>query len=308
MVLEVEYTDPRPVTESNDYNHFLPSVNLALDFRDGFFVKGAAAQVITRPSLGDTGVNKSYNDVRAESFSQTGGNPFLEPYKATQFDLSLEYYAESGSAYSLNFFHKDISSFISTRTYTEDTGVDIEGWGDLIETITEKGNRSGGTVSGFEIAGLHYFDYLPGFWSGFGVQANYTYTSSEDKEAAAEQLEQDGVQQAGGGLEGFSENSYNVIAFYEKDNFQARLAYNWRDSFLSARQGARSSGILSEHVEAYGQFDFSTSYDINESFTVNFEAINLTNENILEYADVRERVTLLQYSGRRYQLGLTAKF
>ncbi|WP_158969604.1 TonB-dependent receptor [Paraglaciecola sp. L3A3] len=308
IVLEVEYTDPRPVTENNDYNHLLPSLNVALDYRNGFYVKGAAAQVITRPSLADTGVNKSYNNDRAESFSQSGGNPFLEPYKATQFDLSFEYYHDSGSAYSLNFFHKDITSFISTRTYQEDTGVDIEGWGDLIETITEKGNRTGGTVTGFEIAGLHYFDYLPGFWDGFGVQANYTYTSSEDKDAAAEQLDLDGVKAAGSGLEGFSENSYNVIAFYEKDGFQARLAYNWRDSFLAARQGARSNGTLAEHVEAYGQFDFSTSYDINESFTVNFEAINLTDENILEYADVRERVTLVQYSGVRYQLGLTAKF
>ncbi|MDU0354890.1 TonB-dependent receptor [Paraglaciecola aquimarina] len=308
VVLEVEYTDPRPVTEGYDYNHFLPSLNVALDYRNGFFIKGAAAKVITRPSLEDTGVNRTYFNDRAESFSQQGGNPFLDPYEATQFDLSFEYYAESGSAYSLNFFHKDISSFISTITYREDTLVDIEGWGDLIETITEKGNRSGGTVSGFEIAGLHYFDYLPGFLDGFGVQANYTYTSSEDKEAAAEQLQLDGVKAAGGGLEGFSENAFNIIAFYEKEDFQARLAYNWRDAFLSARQGARSSGILSEHVDAYGQFDFSTSYDINERFTVNFEAINLTNENILEYADVRERVTLVQYSGRRYQLGLTAKF
>lgn len=308
VVLEVEFTEPRPVTEGNDYNHFLPSLNVSLDYRNGFYVKAAAAQVITRPSLEDTGVNRAYNNVRAESFSQSGGNPFLAPYKATQLDLSLEYYHDSGSAYSLNFFHKDISSFISTRTYSEDTGVNIDGWGPLIETITEKGNRSGGTVSGFEIAGLHYFDYLPGFLDGFGVQANYTYTSSEDKDAAGEQLDLDGVKAAGGGLEGFSENSYNVIAFYEKDSFQARLAYNWRDSFLAARQGIRSNGVLPEHVEAYGQFDFSTSYDINENVTVNFEAINLTNENILEYADVRERVTLVQYSGRRYQLGLTAKF
>ncbi|MGJ8682182.1 TonB-dependent receptor [Paraglaciecola sp.] len=308
VVLDVEFTDPRPVTENNDYNHVLPSLNVSMDYRNGFFVKGAAAKVITRPSLGDTGVNRSYNNVRAESFTQSGGNPFLQPYEATQLDLSLEYYHDSGSAYSMNFFHKDISSFISTRTYTEDTGVDIEGWGDLIETITEKGNRSGGTVSGFEVAGLHYFDYLPGWLSGFGVQANYTYTSSEDKDAAGEQLEQDGVMPAGGGLEGFSENAYNVIAFYEKDNFQARLAYNWRDDFLAARQGGRSRGALAEHVEAYGQFDFSTSYDINETFTVNFEAINLTNENIIEYADVRERVTLVQYSGVRYQLGVSAKF
>ncbi|MGJ8693807.1 MAG: TonB-dependent receptor [Thalassotalea sp.] len=308
VVLEVEFTEPAEASISNEYDHFLPSLNLALDYRNGYFLKAAAAKVITRPSLGDTGVNRSYNNVRAESFSQSGGNPYLKPYEATQFDLALEYYDESGSAYSVNFFYKDISTFISTLTHTEDTGVDIDGWGDLIETVTEKSNRSGGSVSGYEIAGLHYFDYLPGWLSGFGVQANYTYTSSEDKQAIAEMLFQDGVVGAGGGLEGFSENAYNLIAFYEKDEFQARLAYNWRDDFLAARQGPRSNGQLAEHVEAYGQFDFSASYDVNENLTVSFEAINLTDENILEYADIRERVTLVQYSGVRYQLGVSAKF
>ena len=308
VVLDVEFTEPSATTIANDYDHFLPSLNVALDYRNGYFIKGAAAKVITRPSLEDTGVNRSYNNVRAESFSQSGGNPYLMPYEATQYDLAFEYYGESGSAYSLNFFYKDITSFISTLTHTEDTGYDIDGWGDLIETVTEKGNRSGGSVSGYEIAGLHYFDYLPGWLSGFGIQANYTYTSSEDKAALAEMLNQDGVVGAGGGLEGFSENSYNVIGFYEKDNFQARLAYNWRDDFLAYRQGPRSGGQLAEHVEAYGQFDFSASYDFDENLTISFEAINLTDENILEYADVRERVTLVQYSGVRYQLGLTAKF
>ncbi len=307
VVLDVEFTEPAEVTEKNYYNHFLPSLNVSLDYRNGYFIKAAAAKVITRPSLEDTGVNRSYSNVRAEDFRQSRGNPYLLPYQATQLDLSFEYYHDSGSAYSFNLFYKDINSFISSRTYIEDTGVDIDGWGSLEEMITEKGNRSGGNVSGFEVAGLHYFDYLPGFLSGFGVQANYTYTSSEDKDAEGESIVQDGVKSAGGGLEGFSKHSYNLIGFYENDNFQARLAYNWRDEFLNARQGARTGG-LPQHVAAYGQFDFSTSYDVNEMITVSFEAINLTNENILEFADVRERVSLLEYSGRRYQLGVTAKF
>jgi TonB-dependent receptor len=307
IVLDVEFTDPAPATEKNDYNHFLPSLNMSFDYKNGYFIKAAAAKVITRPSLEDTGVNVSYSNQRAEDFRQSRGNPFLLPYEATQLDLAFEFYAESGSAYSFNLFHKEIGSFISSRVFVEDTGVTIDGWGRLDEMVSDKGNRSGGSVTGFEVAGLHYFDYLPGFLSEFGVQANYTYTSSEDKDAEGESLVQDGVKSAGSGLEGFSEHSYNLIGFYENDNFQARLAYNWRDEFLNARQGARTGG-LPQHVDAYGQFDFSTSYDVNEMITVSFEAINLTNENILEFADVRERVSLIEYSGRRYQLGVTAKF
>jgi TonB-dependent receptor len=307
ITLEVAYSDPAPATEKNDHNPFLPSVNLSLDYKNGYYIKAAAAKVITPPALEDTGVNRTFNDQRAEDFRQNRGNPFLLPYEATQLDLSFEFYAESGSAYSFNVFHKDIDSFISSRIFVEDTGVIIDGWGRLEEVISDKGNRSGGTVTGFEVAGLHYFDYLPGLLSNFGVQTNYTYITSEDKDAAGESVEQDGVQSAGSGLEGFSKHSYNIIGFYEDNNFQARLAYNWRDAFLNARQGLRTGG-LPQHVDAYGQFDFSASYNINEMLAVSFEAINITNENIREYADVRERVSLIEYSGRRYQLGVTAKF
>ena len=113
----------------------------------------------------------------------------------------------------------------------------------------------------------------------------------------------------GNGLEGLSKNAYNVIAFYDKEEFQARIAYNWRESFLEFRQGpVLGSNGIPQHVEDYGQFDFSTSYDINENFTVNAEIINLTDESNLRYADVRERVVNLAYSGRRYQIGVSAKF
>ena len=177
----------------------------------------------------------------------------------------------------------------------------------MFEAITQKSNRSGGTVSGFEVAALHYFDYLPGWLSGFGLQANYTFTDSKDDDAS--EFERPNVQSPGSGLEGFSENSYNVIAFYEIDGFQARAAYNWREGFLEYRSGPRiGSNGLPQHVDDYGQLDLSTSYDINENLTISAEVVNATKANILEYADVRERVTKLEYSGRRYQVGITARF
>jgi iron complex outermembrane recepter protein len=50
------------------------------------------------------------------------------------------------------------------------------------------------------------------------------------------------------------------------------------------------------------------SYDLNEMFTLSLEAINLLNERRLEFVDVRNRVSLVQYTGARYQLGLRATF
>lgn len=314
-LIEATFSDASFLSKSNDYSNFLPSANVSLDFGGGYYLKAGAAKVITRPAIEDVGVNRSFNYVRATDAFQTGGNPTLTPYEATQFDLSFEYYAENGDAYSFAVFRKDITTFISTNTSQVNNRFMIDkldAGGNiiqvpLVETITEKANRDGGTVNGIEVAALHYFDYLPGFLSGFGVQANYTYTDSNDDNA--DTFTQGNVQSPGNGLEGLSNNAYNVIAFYDKDAFQARVAYNWRESFLEFRQGPiLGSNGIPQHVEDYGQYDFSASYDINENFTVNAEVINFTNESNLRYADVRERVVELAFAGRRYQIGVTAKF
>lgn len=305
VLLDVEYTEPGELNKGTSYNKFLPSLNVSLDFNNGYYLKGAAAKVITRPAIEDIGVDRTYSDVRAGDFAQTGGNPFLQPYEANQFDLSLEHYDDSGNSYSVGLFHKQINSFISQSVTRVPTGVSIEDWGPLEELVTEKTNRSGGSVTGLEVAGLHYFDYLPGWLNGFGVQANYTYSDSEDDNV--DTFEQENVQSPGTGVEGLSKHAYNLIAFYDKDAFQARIAYNWRDKFLNLRQG-NNGGSLPHHVDAYGQLDLSTSYDLNDNVTLSAEVINMTNENTLEYADIRERVTLVSYSGRRFQAGITVKY
>lgn len=313
----VNYTLPGQLERQKSYNNLLPSINLSLDLDDGMFVRFAGAKVMSRPSIADIGVNRSYADIHAGQFSSRGGNPNLAPYEATQLDFSLEYYQDSGSAYAVNVFHKDIDTFISSLTTrdnspdiyvngsVEDSTVDLPGYGTLVETITQKENRDGGSITGVEVSALHYFDYLPGYLSGLGLQANYTYADSQDKNAQPINLE--GITEPGSGLEGFAKQTYNVIAFYDKDNWQARIAYNWRGDFLNHRSGERSGG-LPEHVEAYGQLDASFSYDITEKISVTAEAINLTNERLYEYVDVRERLSLIQYTGTRYMLGLRASF
>lgn len=182
-----------------------------------------------------------------------------------------------------------------------------QNWGTFYEYSEEQANCSGSKVSGIEVAALDYFDYVPGWLIGLGFQANYTFTDSKDDEAANDDIARENVLSAGSGLEGLSENAYSIIGFYDKDGFQARFAYNWRDNYLKYRSGpVIGNNGLTKHAQDYGQFDFSTSYDINETFTVSVKAINLSHKKIVEYADVC--VTHIQYSGRRFQLDVKAKF
>lgn len=258
--LLVSYSDEMPLTSTNDYSDILPSINLKLDINDNWVFRTAAAKVITRPTIDSLGVAQAYVTSNIESFGVTSGNPSLEPFEVYQFDASFEYYADNGSAYSLAFYAKDIKTFISESTIIEDSGFDLSSNVgadiDLMQARTANKNRDGGRITGFELAGTHFFDYLPGWLSGMGIQANYTYANSEDDNILVNELP--AVKQSEFGVEGFAENTFNTSIFYDKDDFQARIAYNWRDEYLLSRRGSRSFG-LPEMVDAFGQFDLSMS-------------------------------------------------
>lgn len=300
---------------NTDDQYFLPSGNFSLNLNDGNYIRLGAAKSITRPSLSDSSATFIQSaDLASPTVSISGSNPYLKPYQVKSFDLSFEHYGEDGSAYSVGYFFKDITSFISTITTRETwkgaVAQDLKaawaavGSNEITAVTTGPGNRAGGTVQGLEVGALKTFDNLPGFWSGFGVQANYTYATSKDKDAAST-IAHPSVVEPGNGLEGFAKNSYNLTAFYDKDGVEVRLAYNYRGDFMNSRSG---DGLSAEYNAAYGQIDFSTSYEINDNLTASFEIANLTNEKRVQYLGQRDRVSYVEMSGARYQLGLRAKF
>jgi TonB-dependent receptor len=164
-------------------------------------------------------------------------------------------------------------------------------------------NRKGGTVQGFELAALHTFDNLPGIWSGLGIQANYTYATSKDKDFKP--INQPLVTEPDSALPGFAKNTYNATAFYDKDALEIRLGYNYTGKYLTNRSG---DGVQPRYTAAFGQLDLSASYDVNDSVTAFFAVNNLTDEARVDYLSQRERVEYVESTGIRYQLGVRAKF
>lgn len=302
-------------TFSSSDEYFLPSVNFALELSDEDYLRLGAAKTITRPNMRSKSANfaESSHSGAGNVMFIGGGDPTLKPYEVTQFDLSYEHYGEHTS-YSVGYYYKDITNFISSFNTTGPSDTPVEPalaavWaakgltGGLTYSSTRPTNRAGGTVSGLEFAVMHTFGYLTGFWSGFGIQANYTLADSEDKDQT--EVVRPGVPVPSSALEGFAENSYNLVGFYDKDGIGLRLAYNYRDEFLSSRSNGDGGPKYSDD---YGQLDFSASYDINESTSVMFEATNLTDETRVEYLGQRDRVSLVELSGVRYNLGVRASF
>ncbi|RAN33796.1 TonB-dependent receptor [Hyphomonas pacifica] len=156
-------------------------------------------------------------------------------------------------------------------------------------------NNREANIRGWEFALQHFFGD-----SGFGFAANYTVVEGDvDLDPGSNP----NVNQFA--LVGLSDTA-NFTAIYEKYGFSARLAYNWRDTFLAAvNQTGDRSGV---YVEDYGQFDLNVSYDINERTSVSFEGINLTGEDQRTYHRVPEQFYYAYELSPRYLLGVRYKF
>jgi TonB-dependent receptor len=161
--------------------------------------------------------------------------------------------------------------------------------------VTQPVNTDEGNINGWEFAWQHFFG-----GSGFGAAASYTMVNGDVDADPNQDPNQNQF-----ALVGLSDSA-NVTLMYEKFGVSARLAYNWRDDFLS---GTNQGGSRSpQFTEAYGQFDMSVSYDINDHIQVQFEGINLTGADHREYRRY-EGMTIWAYElAPRYALGARYKF
>ncbi len=289
------------VTANNEYDDVLPSFNLAIEPRDDLVIRLGAAKVMSRPSLGDLtpggGVSPT---TRTVSY----GNPLLDPFRATNYDASIEWYFQNEGLLAVAVFYKDIDSFITSRTDSivwSDLGLPDELLLDAarptdIFQVTRKLNGEGGSLNGIELQYQQPFTFLPGFWSNFGFIGNVTYVDSEVSYGTAGKNR----------LTGQSKNTANATLYYEEGPFQARISAAHRSQYLLSFPGG--NGNSEEGVNGTVNVDASMSYDITPSMTFSLEAINLTDEYVDRYVDVLDRVSDYRHTGREVAVGLRWKY
>ena len=290
--------------------NILPSLNVKFNLTDQWILRFAASEAMSRPDMGylknyvsinqpsidavspicvtegaciqSNGKNVDFNPV----FTASAGNAALKSTTADQFDVSLEDYFASVGSFSFDLFYKKFHNYITTGKYLEtfqNNGVS--------ETVVVTGpiNGDGASVKGFEVAYQRFFDFLPGLWSGLGVQANYTHivntgvsnanltnvsgSGSATPTSSASGLGEDVDSINPHALEGLSPDSYNVILMYEKGPWAARLAYNWRSQYLVS--GLDCCVGLPIWQKQQGLLDGSIRYKINDNIEVSLEGTNI---------------------------------
>ena len=282
------------ISIENDYFNFLPSLNLKLDVRDNVSLRFGWSETITRPTLTALGVASSFGG-RSFSPTSSGGNPSLEAFESTNYDISAEWYYSDVGFVGAAFFYKEFDQFIESQTLLIPNQITLN-TGDVVTVdFEDTRNRNGemGSIVGLELAVQHTFDNLPGIWSGLGIAGNYTYVDSDIQRS-------EGSGAADCDYNGLSPHSFNANGFFESNKVQMRLAYNYRDEFLVQCFSAQSQP---RNRESFGQIDFSAAYAINDQVQVFIEGINITDETSRDFSIFSNRFLRLEQTGRRFIVG-----
>jgi TonB-dependent receptor len=245
-----------------------------------------------------------------------GGNPYLKPEESNQLDLTAEWYFSEVGSLTLSWFYKDIENLFRERNY-ETTVTNTSSNTNMDMLVRRYVNEGEGKITGFEIAYQQFYDFLPGAWSGLGMQFNYTYVSQDDldDENLGESVSIGGDRNAfrnftGLPLPGLSEDTYNFALMYQYEDIEARIAYNWRSEYLITRRDANSFAPI--FSEDQGYLDASIWYTINDNFRVGLEGSNLLDEMTRTNTQFNQAgiTTPKNYSltDRRYALSLRATF
>ena len=300
-------TEFQQVSASRSYDMFLPSLNIAAEITPNLIARLAAAQTIARPSLGSVSPGGNVS-VQGANRNFSTGNPFLEPTKSNNLDLSLEYYPQSGAIYAAGLFYKDISTFVQTlrrEAVYSTLGLPVEllaGTGatpDEVFQVTQPVNSDGGPLKGLEINIQQPFTFLPGALSGFGVQANYTYVDS-DIEYLTSTVP--GGPTVSATLVGLSKHAANGTLYYENDRFSIRGSVAYRSGYLTQVPGSNGNDV--QGTNATINVDAQASYNLTDQVQLSLEAINLTDEFNDLYVDTTNRLNVYTHTGRQFIFGV----
>lgn len=253
-----------PVTANNEYWDWLPSTNINWEAKPGLIVRFAAAKVMSRPQLSSlvpgTQAFTSALSTNGSAPSLTVGNPYLNPFRATNYDLSIEKYFRRNGLIAVALFKKDIESFpqqlageaplssvfepaIYNQIVVSLTDAQLKAYVQNSGTwaIRQFKDAPGGTIKGIEVNLQSDFWFLPAPFDKMGVLANYTHIDSTLNYLTGTVLS---TTQAGGASTAqnsfatapflnTSPDAFNATLYYENDAWSLRFSGAYRKRYVN---------------------------------------------------------------------------
>jgi iron complex outermembrane receptor protein len=294
-----------------DYTDVLPALNLSYDLTEDVKLRFGYGETMQPLDLlqwgGAKSVSRVFNDscncMRVTDGNSFAGNPDLDPTRAKNMDFAVEWYIGNASALNATLYKIEIDSFITggdvyIREPDSDgiyRGTNPEGW-----RFSTPVQGTGGEVNGLELAArVAFADFADGFISNFGFDVNYTLSdSSQDAK---------GVNGKELPFTNNSEDTYNLVGWFENENWSARLAYNFRSPRLIT-QGNDSIGQQALYQDDYGQLDLNVTWDITDNVAVYVNGSNITEEFQQTYLEYKEQKAFQNIYEARWSLGTRVNF
>jgi iron complex outermembrane receptor protein len=281
-------TQIAPIEFDKRYGDFLPSMALKADITENFLLRFGAAKVIARPNSSDQTPGLQLNTFPPRQGS--AGNPGLNPFESTQYDLSAEYYFRPGSLLSVGLFKKDLSSFI-VRTSSDEV------YDGITFNVRRPRNGADATINGLELLFQTSFDFLPAPFDGFGTVNTYSLIESDTEDFNARTGEALPIT-------GLSKHNINLTLYWEKGDVSLRAAYNWRDKYLDSI-GTGGEGVF---FDTGSNLSLSARWQLSKNFSVDIQGNNLFDSDVRKYAGVEESTSSYALNGRTVTFALRGKF
>jgi len=276
-----------PFSQGSRYVKVLPSVQVQYLLQQNTNLRFNYSIGISRPNIGDL-VPIRIVDPNTSPKSLQLGNPNLKPTKANNFDVLVEHYFQPLGIIQAGFFYKQLSDPIYPTSQ-------LLGPSDPLAGFKQQQSVNGPSahLAGFEAAWEQRLSRLPGLLNGFGVSANYSYTSSQvtfPSNFAPATLGGPGRIDHPS-LPRQAPNNWNAGFTYDKARFSMRFGVSHNDTNIffynyqhidAATDKDRILGIKGPNGDVYlyahTQFDVQGSYRLYKGLSIFGYGLNLSNE------------------------------
>jgi TonB-dependent receptor len=300
-----------PLRKNSSYLDVFPSAQLKFSLAHDSAIRVSYGRGIARPDFGD--LPPFFSATQTNGNEVDIGNPNLLPTRANNFDVLFEQYLKPFGLIQAGVFYKDIAQpiFSERSLITGQFAQQNPQYANYVgEDLVQPTNGSAAHLVGFEIAYLQHLAFLPGFLSGFGISANYSYTSSQ-AHGGPNRTDNPALQRQ-------APNTGNFSPTYDRGRLSARLglSYNGPNIFQYAYSNLNSDGTTSPvplgikgpngdiYLYQHTQVDAQTSFRMYKGLRFIFSGLNLTNEVFGFYAGSPIYPIQREYYKPSYEFGL----
>lgn len=271
-----------PIRQDASYFNVLPSVALQYQVQKDTNLRVVYGRGVARPNVGDLVPATVIDPNQTPYPTISKGNASLVPTKANNYDILFEHFFQPLGILQAGWFYKQLSDPIYP------TATLIPNYNNTGKTYqqTQSINGPNAHVQGFEAEWEQRFSFLPGLLGGFGVNANYSHTTSQVTFPSGF----DGGRTDQPSLDRNSPNDYNVNLTYDKGRFSGRFAISHNDQSIAAYQWNTATGPANDPILGqkgptgdnyfypHTQFDVQGSYRLSKAWQIVGSGLNLSNE------------------------------